>query len=107
MAGGLPTRNKPREPRLSRAAACAAAGGLGLLTLAAGPLPGSLIQPVTSLVAQAVPATVEGTRLYSDAYLVVDGAKTYAVLDVYIKASQSTDIVASVYGVSAYKASWV
>ncbi|NBX25371.1 MAG: hypothetical protein EBQ99_04885 [Planctomycetes bacterium] len=52
-------------------------------------------------------ATVEGTRLYGDAYLVTDGAKTYSVLDVYIKASQSTDIVASVYGVSAYKASWV
>jgi hypothetical protein len=52
-------------------------------------------------------ATVEGTRLYGDAYLVVDGAKTYSVLDVYIKATQSTDIVASVYGVAAYKASWV
>jgi hypothetical protein len=52
-------------------------------------------------------ATVEGTRLYGDAYLVTDGAKTYSVLDVYIKATQATDIVASVYGVSAYKASWV
>ncbi|NBX26594.1 MAG: hypothetical protein EBQ99_11215, partial [Planctomycetes bacterium] len=50
---------------------------------------------------------MEGTRLYGDAYLVTDGAKTYSVLDVYIKASQSTDIVASVYGVAAYKASWV
>jgi hypothetical protein len=29
------------------------------------------------------------------------------VLDVYIKATQATDIVASVYGVAAYKASWV
>jgi hypothetical protein len=52
-------------------------------------------------------ATVEGTRLYGDTYLVTDGAKTYSVLDVYIKASQSTDIVASVYGISSWKASWV
>ncbi|NBX26455.1 MAG: hypothetical protein EBQ99_10500 [Planctomycetes bacterium] len=54
-----------------------------------------------------MPAVVEGTRVYGDAYLVVDGAKTYAVLDVYIRATQATDIVASVYGVSAHKASWV
>ncbi|NBX26524.1 MAG: hypothetical protein EBQ99_10860, partial [Planctomycetes bacterium] len=65
------------------------------------------IQPVTSLVAQAVPAVVEGTRVYGDAYLVTDGAKTYSVLDVYIRATQATDIVASVCGVSTYKASWV
>ncbi len=52
-------------------------------------------------------ATVEGTRLYGDAYLVTDGAKQYSVLDVYIRATQSTDIVASVFGVAAYKASWV
>jgi hypothetical protein len=66
---------------------------------------GSSIAPV--LLATSALATVEGTRLYGDAYLVTDGAKTYSVLDVYIKATQATDIVASVYGVSAFKASWV
>jgi hypothetical protein len=66
---------------------------------------GSSIAPV--MLATTALATVEGTRLYGDAYLVADGAKTYSVLDVYIKASQSTDIVASVYGISSWKASWV
>ena len=66
-----------------------------------------LVTAIAGSVAGSATATVEGTRLYGDAYLVTDGAKTYSVLDVYIKATQATDIVAAVYGVSAYKASWV
>jgi hypothetical protein len=73
----------------------------------AGMGPGSVASPAARMVAEAATTTVEGTRLYGDAYLVVDGAKTYSVLDVYIKATQATDIVSSVYGISTYKASWV
>lgn len=51
-------------------------------------------------------ATITGNAVFGDAYLVVDGAKTYSVLDVYLKSNKSTDILANVYGVSTYKASW-
>jgi hypothetical protein len=93
--------------RLRQTAALAAVGGLGLLTLAAGPLPGSLIQPTAILVAQTATATVTGNQVFGDSYIVVDGAKKYAVLDIYVKSNSATDIFSSVYGVSSYKASWI
>ena len=52
-------------------------------------------------------ATITGNNVFGDAYLVVDGAKTYSVLDVYIKSDSATDIMSSVYGVSTFKASWI
>jgi hypothetical protein len=51
-------------------------------------------------------ATVIGNQVFGDSYLVVDGGKTYSVLDVYAKSDKATDAFASVYGVSFYKASW-
>ena len=52
-------------------------------------------------------ATITGNNVFGDAYLVVDGAKTYSVLDVYMKSNNANDIFSSVAGVSAYKASWI
>jgi hypothetical protein len=60
-----------------------------------------------ALCTQATQATVIGNQVFGDAYLVVDGAKTYSVLDIYVKSDKSTDIFASLYGVSTYKASWI
>ena len=51
-------------------------------------------------------ATVIGNQVFGDSYLVVDGATTYSVLDVYVKSNSATDIFSSVYGVASYKASW-
>jgi hypothetical protein len=50
---------------------------------------------------------VIGNQVFGDSYTVVDGAKTYAVLDIYVKSNNATDIFSSVYGVSSYKASWI
>ena len=61
----------------------------------------------TACVAASAFATVTGNAILGDAYLVVDGAKTYSVLDVYVKSDSATDRFASVYGVSAYKSSWI
>ena len=61
----------------------------------------------TACVAASAFATVTGTTAFGDAYLVVDGAKTYSVLDVYMKSNNANDIFSSVAGVSAYKASWI
>jgi hypothetical protein len=47
-------------------------------------------------------ATITPTTLFGDSYLVTDGARTLAVLDVYIKGSSQADIVSSTFGVSAY-----
>jgi len=38
-------------------------------------------------------ATVTPTTLFGDSYLVSDGARTYSVLDVYIKGSSANDII--------------
>ena len=43
-------------------------------------------------------ATVTPTTLYGDSYIVTDGASTYAVMDVYLKCSSSSDIVSSIFG---------
>jgi hypothetical protein len=51
-------------------------------------------------------ATVIGNQVFGDSYLVVDGAKTYSVLDVYVKSNSATDVFSSVYGVASFKASW-
>jgi hypothetical protein len=51
-------------------------------------------------------ATVIGNQVFGDSYLVVDGAKTYSVLDVYVKSNKATDVFSSVYGVASFKASW-
>jgi hypothetical protein len=51
-------------------------------------------------------ATVIGNQVFGDSYLVLDRAKTYSVLDVYVKSDKATDVFASVYGVASYKASW-
>ena len=47
-------------------------------------------------------ATITPTTLFGDSYLVTDGARTLAVLDVYIKGSSQADIISSTFGVSAY-----
>ena len=51
-------------------------------------------------------ATITGNAVSGDSYLVNDGGRTYSVLDVYIKSNNANDVVASVYGVAAYKAEW-
>jgi hypothetical protein len=105
MSGrGSCTHDKQFLSRVPDGWAGAALSALAAVSAAANP--GPVPATVSNTLAAAAWATVEGTRLYGDAYLVTDGAKTYSVLDVYIKATQSTDIVASVYGASAYKASW-
>jgi len=60
----------------------------------------------TAAISGSALATVIGNQVFGDSYLVVDGAKTYSVLDVYVKSNSATDIFASVYGVASYKASW-
>jgi hypothetical protein len=47
-------------------------------------------------------ATITVPTLFGDSYLVVDGANTYSVLDVYIKTTTSKDVMASTFGNSAY-----
>ena len=66
-----------------------------------------LASAIAAGMASSALATITGNALFGDSYLVVDGAKTYSVMDVYIKSNNAADIVSSVYGVSAYKASWV
>ncbi|NBO46919.1 MAG: hypothetical protein EBU85_07950, partial [Actinobacteria bacterium] len=56
--------------------------------------------------AQLAQATVTPGTLYGDSYIVTDGAKTYAVMDVYIKCSSSADIISSTFGVTAYTSSY-
>jgi len=51
-------------------------------------------------------ATITPTTLFGDSYVVVDGAKTYSVLDVYIKGSSANDIISSTFGVTAYVSSY-
>ena len=86
-------------------------GGAGLLAAAvwtASTADGStaMVHGVTRGVASAAIATVNGTQVFGDAYLVVDGATTYSVLDVYVKSDNPSDNFSSVYGVASYKASW-
>ena len=53
--------------------------------------------------AQVAMATVTPGTLFGDSYIVTDGAKTYSVLDVYIKCSSAADIISSTFGTSAFK----
>jgi hypothetical protein len=63
------------------------------------------------VVATASPAvaTITPTTLFGDSYIVQEGsgasARSYSVLDVYIKGSSSADIISSVFGVTAYPSS--
>lgn len=51
-------------------------------------------------------ATVTPGSLFGDSYVVQDGARTYSVIDVYIRCTSSADIVSSVFGVTAYGSSY-
>jgi len=51
-------------------------------------------------------ATVTPGTLFGDSYIVVDGAKTYSVLDVYIKCTNAADIISSTCGVTAYTSNY-
>ena len=51
-------------------------------------------------------ATVTPGTLFGDSYIVTEGAKTYSVLDVYIKCSSAADIISSTFGTSAFKSSY-
>ena len=51
-------------------------------------------------------ATVTPGTLFGDSYIVVDGARTFSVIDVYIKGSSSSDIISSTFGVTAYPSSY-
>jgi hypothetical protein len=51
-------------------------------------------------------ATVTPTTLFGDSYLVSDGARTYSVLDVYIKGSSANDIISSTFGTSGWTSSY-
>ena len=53
--------------------------------------------------AQVAMATVTPGTLFGDSYIVTEGVKTYAVMDVYIKCSSSADIISSTFGVTAYQ----
>ena len=55
---------------------------------------GSAPTAASSALAWAAMSTVTGNQVYADTYVVVDGNKAYSVMDVYIKGTQSTDIVA-------------
>ncbi len=87
-------------------------GAAGLL--AAATLSGSTASGTTAAahevahgVAKAALATVTGNQVFGDAYLVVDGVKTYSVLDVYVRSDSPDDTLSSVYGVASFKASWI
>jgi len=56
--------------------------------------------------AQVAMATVTPGTLFGDSYIVTEGVKTYAVMDVYLKCSSSTDIISSTFGVTAYPSSY-
>jgi len=51
-------------------------------------------------------ATVTPGTLFGDSYIVTDGVKSYAVMDVYLKCSSSADIISSTFGVTAYQSSY-
>ena len=56
--------------------------------------------------AQMAMATVTPGTLFGDSYIVTEGVKTYAVMDVYLKCSSSADIISSTFGVTAYQSSY-
>ena len=56
--------------------------------------------------AQVAQATVTPGTLFGDSYIVTDGWRKYAVMDVYIKCSSSADIISGPFGVSAYQSSY-
>ncbi|MFM7806333.1 MAG: hypothetical protein ACKPEA_00205, partial [Planctomycetota bacterium] len=68
------------------------------------------VSRIASLSALAVSATafatVTPTTLFGDSYIVVDGARTFSVLDVYIKGGSTADIISSTFGVTAYVSSF-
>lgn len=80
------------------------AAGLAAASIASTAAAGSLAVP--HALACAALGTVTGNQVYADTYVVVDGNKAYSVMDLYIKGTQSTDIVASVYGVNSFVAAW-
>ena len=43
-------------------------------------------------------ATVTPTSVFGDSYIVVDGARTFSVMDVYIKCGNANDIISSTFG---------
>lgn len=51
-------------------------------------------------------ATVTPGTLFGDSYVVNDGGRAYSVLDVYVKCGNSSDILSSTFGVSAYVSSY-
>ncbi|MBM4007952.1 MAG: hypothetical protein FJ292_10450, partial [Planctomycetes bacterium] len=69
-----------------------------------------MIRSATAAVALALTsasfATVTPGTLFGDSYILKDGegasARFYSVLDVYIKGSNASDIIASTFGVTAY-----
>jgi hypothetical protein len=66
----------------------------------------ALVAVATSGIAASASATVVGNQVFGDAYLVVDGARTLSVLDLYVKSNDAADAFSSVFGVANYKASW-
>jgi hypothetical protein len=56
--------------------------------------------------AQVAQATVTFGKLFGDSYIVTDGWRKYAVMDVYIQCSSSADIISGTFGVSAYQSSY-
>jgi hypothetical protein len=66
----------------------------------------ALVAAATSGIAASASATVVGNQVFGDAYLVVDGARTLSVLDIYVKSNDATDTFSSVFGVANFKASW-
>jgi hypothetical protein len=59
----------------------------------------------TTLSASAFATVTPGT-LFGDSYIVTDGVKSYAVMDVYLKCSSSADIISSTFGVTAYQSGY-
>ncbi len=52
-------------------------------------------------------ATVTPGTLFADSYVVSDGGRIYAVMDVYIQCSTSKDVISSTFGVSAFPSTHV
>jgi hypothetical protein len=67
----------------------------------------SLLPSIASLALASSALATLGNTVVGDAYMVSEAGRTYSVLDVYFVSSQADDVVASAYGVSAYKSAWV
>ena len=64
-----------------------------------------LLSSITLTTTGAMAAVTPGT-LFGDSYLVTDGARTYSVLDVYLKCTTSKDIISSVFGTTGWGSSY-